>query len=154
MATLSFKLKDVKLLAEHTKSSVSRRPTYDQQLDPNFAKDGTPKMSEDQMFASGSKHVDLKKIPAGFWLVKDSAIFLMSNGTPGLKDGEKPNKIVFAKGYDPNIDEDVWERCCDILGGDDFVTFIPLEWFEISEKDGKRTFSLRVTPRSISLVRR
>lgn len=154
MATLSFNLKDVKELADHAKSSEEHSPVFAQILDPAYAKDGTPKMSEEEMFRSGSKHVDLKKVPAGLWLVKDSGIYLMSNGNPGLKDGDKPNKIVYAKGYNPEVDEDVWERCRAAVGGDDFAEFLPVDWVDISEKEGKRTFSIKMTTRSMSLVRR
>ncbi len=154
MATLSFNLKDVQELADHAKSCEEHSPVFAQILDPAYAKDGTPKMSEEEMFRSGSDHVDLKKIPAGLWLVKDSGIYLMSNGTPGLMAGEKSHKIVYAKGYNPNTDEDVWDRCRDAVEGDDFGEFVPIEWLDISVEEGKRTFSIKMTTRSMSLVRR
>lgn len=152
MATLSFNLKDVKELVEHARNSEEHSPTFSQMLDPQYAKDGTPEMTDEEMFKSGHRHVDYKKIPAGLFLVKDSGIYLMSNGHPGLKLDETRHKVVYAKGYNPDTDEDVWEKSRWAVGGDDFSEFIPLEWFDISEKEGKRTFSIRMTETSMSLV--
>ena len=37
----------------------------------------------------------------GLFLVKDEGIYLMSNGKPGLPGGNAPNKVVYAKVYEP-----------------------------------------------------
>jgi hypothetical protein len=34
--------------------------------------------------------------------------------------------VAFAESYDPNKDEEVWERSRQAVGGDDFGEFIPL----------------------------
>ena len=54
-------------------------------------------------------------------LVKDDGIYLMSNGI-GQDDGREP---VYAKGYEPGS-EDLWDRCRDAVGGDDFAEYIAL----------------------------
>lgn len=58
-----------------------------------------------------------------FWFVKDEGIYLM-NGYAD-KDHED-NFVVYALGYDPHTDEDVWERSWRAVGRDDFAESIPL----------------------------
>ena len=59
----------------------------------------------------------------GFYFVKDEGIYVM-NGYAN-KDTED-NLVVYALGYDPHKDEDVWERSWRAVGGDDFAESIPL----------------------------
>lgn len=54
--------------------------------------------------------------------VKDDGIYVMSNGLPGL---ERPGNVVYARNYDPRKG-DVWDRCRDAVGGDDFAEYIGL----------------------------
>ena len=49
----------------------------------------------------------------GLWLVKDEGIYLMK-AFVGSKKEEVP--IVYAEGFDPNKDQDVWDRSVDALG--------------------------------------
>jgi len=58
----------------------------------------------------------------GLWLVKDEGIYLMK-AFVGSKKEEMP--IVYAEGFDPNKDQDVWDRSVDAVGGDDFALFLP-----------------------------
>lgn len=99
--------------------------------------------------------------PALF-LVGDEGVYLMSNGKPGLPkdeeaaakqaDGEEffSCKVAYAKGFDPEKDDDYYENKRRIFGGDDgaetlMVTdFEPLEGF----------VGLNITPNSISIIRR
>ena len=68
----------------------------------------------------------MTKSPPGLWLVHDDGIYLMSNGHPGLLVDEAGPRhfVVYALGYDPKSDPDVWERSRDAVGGDDFCYFI------------------------------
>lgn len=54
--------------------------------------------------------------------VKDDGIYVMSNGLPGLPIGQN---VVYAANYDPRKG-DVWERCRQAVGGDDFAEYIGL----------------------------
>ena len=70
----------------------------------------------------------------GLWLVKDSGIYLMSNGNPGLPDTETNHnrdsllKVAYAKGYGPLADYDTIRQA---VGGDDFTEgTLNVEWFE------------------------
>lgn len=49
--------------------------------------------------------------------VKDDGIYLMSFAAPLLENGKRP--IAYAKGYNPEKDGDIWEKCRAAVGGDD-----------------------------------
>ena len=57
--------------------------------------------------------------------VKDDGIYLMSNGIPGMERDESYTHVVYAKSYDPRKG-DVWDRCRDAVGGDDFVEYLEI----------------------------
>lgn len=78
--------------------------------------------------ANHRKTYDEKTGP-GLWLVHDQGVYLMSNGIPHLEDPEKPegSKVVQAEGCDPKKDEDWWETSRELVGGDDFVEFVPVD---------------------------
>lgn len=61
----------------------------------------------------------------GVLFVKDEGIYLM-NAYAGGKPPNELGTVVFAESYDPNKDEDVWERSRQAVGGDDFGEFVPL----------------------------
>lgn len=70
----------------------------------------------------------LSKLPHGsdaIQLVKDDGIYLMSfaekapEGTPADQKNWA-RTVVYAEGYNPHKDNDVWEACCEAVGGDDF----------------------------------
>ena len=61
----------------------------------------------------------------GVLLVKDEGIYLM-NAYAGGKPPNELGTVVFAESYDPNKDEEVWERSRQAVGGDDFGEFVPL----------------------------
>ena len=54
-------------------------------------------------------------------LVKDAGIYLMSFAEPAAKEGEGTVRrtVVYAKGYNPKTDGDVWEKSRNAMGGDD-----------------------------------
>jgi len=61
----------------------------------------------------------------GVLFVKDDGIYLM-NAYAGGKPPNELGTVAFAESYDPNKDEDVWERSRQAVGGDDFGEFIQL----------------------------
>jgi len=61
----------------------------------------------------------------GVLFVKDEGIYLM-NAYAGGKPPNELGTVVFAESYDPNKDEEVWERSRQAVGGDDFGEFVPL----------------------------
>ena len=59
----------------------------------------------------------------GFYFVKDEGIYVM-NGY--ANEDPEDNLVVYALGYDPHKDDDVWERSWRAVGRDDFAESIPL----------------------------
>ena len=61
----------------------------------------------------------------GVLFVKDEGIYLM-NAYAGGKPPNALGTVVYADSFDPNKDEEVWERSRQAVGGDDFGEFVPL----------------------------
>tara|TARA_R100000789_G_C2998699_1_gene148172 strand:- start:279 stop:668 length:390 start_codon:yes stop_codon:yes gene_type:complete len=64
----------------------------------------------------------------GFFLVKDDGIYLMNafkakNKKTPLENGY----VIYAVGYNPKTNDDVWEKSRWAVGGDDFGNFIPFD---------------------------
>lgn len=90
---LEFKLKDVLPLCDHAEAASSWGMGYDDTTSPR---------------------------PALF-LVGDRGVYLMSNGVPGLPhaNGGDRQHVVYAKGLDPERDEDWYDAKRVTWGGDD-----------------------------------
>lgn len=88
----------------------------------------------------------------GLFFVKDSGIYLMSNAKEKLPGDKTMNKVVYAKGFDPDKDEDVWERSVDAVGGDDFAEHFPIKFFRDAVTKGCKTVTIVVKKTSIELV--
>jgi hypothetical protein len=73
-------------------------------------------------------YAERDKIPPGLNLVHDQGIYLMSNGFPALPQGEN---VVYAEGCepDPERNPDWWDHCRELVGGDDFVDYLPAKLF-------------------------
>lgn len=82
---------------------------------------------------SAPKHKALWQQPEtnqpGLWLVGDHGVYLMSNGNPGFMEGNG-NFVAYAKGCDPNVDEDFYDRKEEVFGGDDGVEFLEISGIE------------------------
>lgn len=155
MAILTFDLAKVKPLADHAAAAAEHSPTFGQHFDRKFWKEGIGKLSDDAIFKSDGEHLDLSKIPAGLFLVKDRGIYLMSNGKPGLmREDGKGHQVCYANGYDPEQDEEWYDLACSAVGGDDFAEFIDIEWVKLTEQAGRPTLRIKVNTKSISLVTR
>jgi len=83
---------------------------------------------------------------AALQFVKDSGIYLMSSGLPIAPP-------VYAKGYDPTKDGDVWDRSVDAVGGDDFCETFPLDESLLRMVNNPRAvrFTVRCGARSLSI---
>jgi len=57
----------------------------------------------------------------GLWLVKDEGIYLMR----AFFSTQKNAPIIYAQGFNPNKDDDVWDKSYLAVGGDDFAVFLP-----------------------------
>lgn len=84
---------------------------------------------------------------SGLWIVKDSGVYLMSNGKPGLlrDDGSGHHKVVYAEGWGSDTH----------LGGDDFAELIEADWLtdilRQADAKGRDTFNIELTETEIKL---
>tara|TARA_R110000824_G_scaffold49489_3_gene138997 strand:- start:279 stop:656 length:378 start_codon:yes stop_codon:yes gene_type:complete len=62
-----------------------------------------------------------------FFFVKDDGIYLMNSYCDKKGDRKKVNHVVYASGYNPKTNKDVWEDSRDAVGGDDFADSIEFE---------------------------
>ena len=120
---LMFNAREVREQIEHTKTAPLHKLTMSDRaelygedkmahLQPDEENNGTP----------------------GLWLVKDSGIYLMSNGNPGQPNTENNHngasqlKVAYAKGYGPTAD---YYKISEAVGGDDFTEgTLEVECFE------------------------
>lgn len=92
---------------------------------------------------------ETKKGP-GLLLVKDSGVYLLSNGTPRqMADGsiatekqEGSSLVVYADGFG----KDTW------ISGDDYVEFFDLETFTSAIAEGADAIAFDVTPNAIKVL--
>lgn len=83
-------------------------------------------------FSGGYDSDDSPKVQSpGLLFVHDHGVYIMSNGRPrdtvdnnDTTEGGNAH-VVYAKYCNPNVDEDFWENARDLVGGDDFVEFLP-----------------------------
>lgn len=114
----SFPLSEVRELLEHARSCKEHAPTFGQLMDPALRFDGkAPESLQD--LRSGD--VDHSLVPYGLHLVGDHGVYLMSNGTPHLPGTKTRNRVVYAHGINPEVDEDFYDAKHDLFGGDDGV---------------------------------
>ena len=85
-----------------------------------------------------------------FYLVKDNGIYLMNcyetDGSDSKLGRDKPNSVVYASGFNPKYNEDVWEDA-HAISGDDFAENIYLtdEQLERVANGGSINISLSET---------
>lgn len=63
------------------------------------------------------------------FLVKDHGIYLLPH-YEGHFGAFEQEEIVYAQGYNPNTDGDVWDKCRAAAGGDDFAEALPCADFQ------------------------
>ena len=146
---LKFNGTDVRKLIAHTVACDLHKPTIEQRLDI-YGPDAWKFQPDENTRA-----------PAGLWFVKDEGIYLLSNGEPGLFLEEigqnnavcaeglllekvKRHFVVYAEGYNPRTDPDVWERSRAAVGGDDFVEYLGEESYSVLQ-DEDEFLSITVT---------
>ena len=88
----------------------------------------------------------------GFFLVKDSGVYLMSAALEGLRaEGSESSVVVYAEGHDPSQGE-CWDYDRDVCGGDDFGEYLEIADFErLGAILPGRRLVVRLTKRTIQL---
>ncbi len=150
MATLKFETSEVRKLVDHAKASPQHSATFANLLDKRFAKAGAVPNAHGLY---KSHDMDLTKIPAALILVKDSGIYLMSNGVPDLPGTSNRNYVVYAETYGADADYHHIRRAA---GGDDFAEALTLEMFKNplaqAEKLGKGFVCIQLTTNYIRVT--
>ena len=110
------------------------------------------KLAQDTIAASKFKiaYEDKSTTEKCFYLVKDDGIYLMNCYETDNSDSklgrDKPNSVVYASGFNPKFNEDVWEDT-HAISGDDFAENIYLtdEQLERVANGGSINISLSET---------
>jgi len=58
-----------------------------------------------------------------FTFVKDEGIYIMNS----YYNKNEKNKVIYAKGYNPKTNDNCWDDCRYVLGGDDFAESLPIK---------------------------
>ena len=87
----------------------------------------------------------------GLHLVKDDGIYLMA-GTVQADWMEHLRKchVIYAQGFSPKT-KDLWEKCRDAVGGDDFVEWIPLSNSMVNMLARNGHMKIRLTPKQVEI---
>lgn len=99
----------------------------------------------------GMGYEDIEPAP-GLLLVHDNGVYLMSNANPGDFIPEKDRCYVsYAAGCNPDCDENFYEISRELVGGDDFVEFIPINENWLSMMANYDEIHVDITPEEISV---
>ena len=129
------------------------RPSYDDLFNPKLHHGGKVKKTNGW---PDKDNLDLSKIAPALWLVADQGVYLMSNGAqPEVKQGQSL-PVAYADESNPKApgaDFDDWyEAKRSIMGGDDTVITLPIEWFENAVKDGREKIRIKVMKTKIEML--
>jgi len=110
------------------------------------------KLAQDTIAASKFKiaYRDKSTTDKSFYLVKDNGIYLMncyeSDNADSKLGRDRPNSVVYASGFNPKFNKDVWEDS-QAISGDDFAENIYLtdEQLERVANGGSINISLSET---------
>lgn len=137
MNVLKFKMSEVYPIVTHALSAQKHIPTYDQAYD---IIDGELVKKENPM------------VEPGLHFVKDQGAYLISNGVH--KKDETPASlglVAYAEGTNPKLCDDWWEVTREKCGGDDFVEYLPIDWFSEALESGGNHIELRLSENSIEM---
>jgi len=151
---IKFNLDEVKKLVDDIENATEHMLPYEELFskEPTFLKDGVAKRNPKDLPYTNDE-IDFTKVEKAFRLVKDNGIYLLSNAMH--KDKKSPREsglIVYAEGFNPEIDGDIWDKCRRVMGGDDCVISIPLDWYNYAIEKGYKSFIISVSAKNIGLV--
>jgi len=157
MARISFKITEIEKLVLDMEKSNEFLPTMNELFDlkAKFLKKGVAK-TEDTLPITKDE-IDYTKVEKSFHLVKDHGVYMLSNARNKTNDkpASETKLIAYAKGFNPDVDEDWYEYSRDVIGGDDCVIDIPLSWYYvlIKAKPNAKVFAINFGAKSISLIK-
>ena len=94
---------------------------------------------------------DQTTIEKSFWLVKDDGIYVMNCYVKNGKR-EKVNQVIYASGFNPKTNDDVWEDSRDAVGGDDFAENIPLDYSQLNRLRDGGNLTIKITEKSLEVI--
>lgn len=150
MSKLVFDAAALRQIVQWTLEHAPHTPTYSQQLDPQFWKPGVSLKAGEW---PKPEQLARESVPPAIHWVKDHGIYLLSSSAErDIVEGTS-SRVVYAKGYDPRTDEDVWEKARAAVGGDDFVEALPIEWFTpLLTDESIVTVTLTVTSKDVKIT--
>lgn len=113
-----------------------------------------------QKAQSWQKSYDGKEMRNTFCLVHDDGVYIMSAAQPrDLIKAKSPNGlhdietsfVTHAERCDPKKDpDDFWENSRELVGGDDFVEYLPLEWLQKTVEASNGSLIINVSANEIT----
>ncbi|MGU5559216.1 DUF3085 domain-containing protein [Aeromonas hydrophila] len=158
MSIISFKIQEVKKLVDELKAAQAYSVTTEDLFNPAMYPDGIPrdeqgrsKQEAGELFWPSSNRIDQRKVKPVLMLVGDHGLYLITNakaeGSPASR-----GTVIYAAGCNPELDADFYENKCELFGDSDGSISLPMEWADWAIQNKKRTFRLKITRDSISLV--
>jgi hypothetical protein len=149
MARLIFKASDVRRVVEHTiRTKQSEIPKWETATEAN-----------------GWTPVRVTPDEPVVLFVHDDGVYLMSNGTPrdiigpdgadmlDRKKGDGRSFVAYAEGCHPKKDSGWWDTSRGLVGGDDFVEYLPWTEDMLARLDGgEKEIVIEVGPDRLELV--
>tara|TARA_R100001440_G_scaffold37321_1_gene56600 strand:- start:3892 stop:4275 length:384 start_codon:yes stop_codon:yes gene_type:complete len=86
----------------------------------------------------------------GLHLVKDDGIYVMSGTFKSDKLDEKKCHVIYAQGFSPKT-KDLWEKCRDAVGGDDFSEWVPLSNSMVNMLSKNGHMKIKITPQEVEV---
>ncbi|WP_286241230.1 DUF3085 domain-containing protein [Neptuniibacter halophilus] len=151
MAILSFPIADVQKLYDHIMdSNHTPTPCFGDLDTPEYYPNGVVVMDENNL--PDASKIDPAKLPRAFHLVKGKGVYLMAGVEETLPGTSSENFVVYAKGMNPDLDDNAYYEARHKLG-DDFIVSIPAEWFAtlLRKKPAAKVFRISISSRSKSL---
>ena len=158
MSIISFKIQEVKKLVDELKSAQAYSATTEDLFNPAMYPDGVPRdehgrsqQEAGELFWPSANRIDQSKVKPLLLLVGDHGLYLITNakaeGSPASR-----GTVIYAAGCNPKLDDDFYENKCELFGDDDGSISLPMEWADWAIQSKKKTFRLKITRDSISLV--
>jgi len=158
MSIISFKIQEVKKLVDELKAAQAYSATTEDLFNPAMYPDGVPrdehgrsKQEAGELFWPSSNRIDQSKVKPVLMLVGDHGLYLITNakaeGSPASR-----GTVIYAAGCNPKLDDDFYENKCELFGDNDGSISLPMEWADWAIQNKKRTFRVKITRDSISLV--
>lgn len=163
MSVLTFQMIDLKRLSDEIADAPEFKPTIGDLYNPENHVDGiildTQGRSELRVkeakgvFFPSAKNLRKGIISPCLQIVGDGGVYLMTNAEFG--DNSTPTSrgsVVYAKGCNPESDEDYDDRKRALWGCDDGTIKIPSRWIALAEEKGKRVFRVRLSSDQVTLM--